>query len=44
MERAQGLIQIKPKIKVKDAFTLSLVYTPGVCIISNLRLVNVAWK
>lgn len=30
MEKSHGLITIKPKIKVTDAYTLSLVYTPGV--------------
>jgi len=30
MEKVHGLVEIKPKVKVTDAFTLSLVYTPGV--------------
>jgi len=30
MEKTQGLITIKPKVKITDSYTLSLVYTPGV--------------
>lgn len=28
--RTNGLIKIKPKVRVTDNYTLSLVYTPGV--------------